>query len=338
MAVYQIYKLLFNRSRQGNLLSKIDGRSAYDKAQELLEQMLGNKLPLTKEKRDKTLVPLENYAERRREGVSVLVVCNHRSHKYKEKMDDKELEYHPGCRVIIDNRPGIAQIAIERSQSFDGKTDVVRNILQEALNKLFDEYQLTVEIRAKKREGTFWEAVDEQCLTYNDMITHVVYEFPDEDEVGPVDASTQVLDKISLLKSLNAAMNAARGVYHAYSDKEKVIKLDRTKEDIANMVAMCCRNGYNISVHFKHYGIYRFGTEIKALSQLKDGVVQEFISGQTVMGTACEGEFGLVHWLDEIRKVTENYKDEEPVEKKRKGRNQYSDAGQSNLGRVAESE
>lgn len=33
MAVYQIYKILFNRSRQGNLLSKLDGRTAYDKAQ-----------------------------------------------------------------------------------------------------------------------------------------------------------------------------------------------------------------------------------------------------------------------------------------------------------------
>ncbi len=58
MAVYQIYKILFNRSRQGNLLSKMDGRSAYDKAQELLEEMLGGVLPLTKEKRDKTLVPV----------------------------------------------------------------------------------------------------------------------------------------------------------------------------------------------------------------------------------------------------------------------------------------
>lgn len=32
MAVYQIYKILFNRSRQGNMLSKMDGRTAYDKA------------------------------------------------------------------------------------------------------------------------------------------------------------------------------------------------------------------------------------------------------------------------------------------------------------------
>ena len=338
MAVYQIYKVLFNRSRQGNLLSKMDGRSAYDKAQELLEEMLGGVLPLTKEKRDKTLVPLENYVEKKRDGVTVMVVCNEKNHKYREKLEEHELVYHPGCRVIIDNRPGIAQLAIERSQSFDGKTDKVRDILQEAFCKLFDQYQLTVEIRAKKREGTFWEAVDEQCLTYNDRIQHVVYEFPDDDEVGPIDASRQTMDKLTLLKSLNAAMNAARGVYHAYSSKEKTIQLDKTQEDIANMVAMCCQNGYNISVHFQHYGVYRFGTDIKALSQLKDEVVKEFVDGQTAIGKTVEGEWALVHWLDEIRKVTENYKDEEPVAKKRKGSHQYQMEEESNMGRVAESE
>ena len=128
MAVYQIYKVLFNRSRQGNLLSTMDGRSAYDKAQVLLEEMLGGVLPLTKEKRDKTLVPLENYVEKRRDGVTVMVVCNEKNHKYREKLEEHELVYHPGCRVIIDNRPGIAQLAIERSQSFDGKTDKVRDM------------------------------------------------------------------------------------------------------------------------------------------------------------------------------------------------------------------
>ena len=91
MAIYQIYKLLFNRSRQRNLLSKMDGKSAYDKAQELLEEMLGNTLPVIKEKRDKSLVRLENYVEKRRERVTVLVICNERNHKYKEKMDELEL-------------------------------------------------------------------------------------------------------------------------------------------------------------------------------------------------------------------------------------------------------
>ena len=83
------------------------------------------------------------------------------------------------------------------------------------------------------------------------------------------------------------------------------------------MVGLCCNNGYNISVHFKHYGIYRYGTEIKALSQLKEDVIKEFIGGQTVMGGSTRSEWGLILWLDEVRKVTESYKDEEQTQKKR---------------------
>lgn len=104
MAVYQIYKILFNRSRQGNLLSKMDGRSAYDKAQELLEEMLGGVLPLTKEKRDKTLVPLESYVEKKRDDVTVMVVCNEKNHKYREKLEEHELVSRPEIDALLMNK------------------------------------------------------------------------------------------------------------------------------------------------------------------------------------------------------------------------------------------
>lgn len=336
MAVYQIYKILFNRSRQTNLLSTMDGRSAYDKAQELLEQMLSGKLPAEKVKRDKTVVQLDNYVERKRDGVTVLVLCDEQTYHYKEKMKEDEFVYHPGCRVIIDNRPGVAQIAIERSSSFNNNPDTVRDILQVALNKWFDQYQLTVEILAKKRQGTFWDTVHEQCDTFKDKIKRVTYEFPDESEVGPVDAPSPVLDKLAMLRSLNASLNAARGIYHAYSDKKKEIVLDRSREDIANMVAMCCNNGYSITVSFRKYGLYRFGSDIKALVNLKDDVVKEFVNGQMIIGKAEEGEYDLVHWLDEIREITEKYTDESPTQSKRKRRNTQGGGEQPDLDRVAE--
>ena len=127
MAVFQLYKLLFNRSREGNMFATMDNETAYNKAQELLEDMLTGALPITKEKRDKSVVKLENYIEKKRDGITIMVVCNEKNHRYKEKMAEQELVYHPGCRVIIDNRQGVAQIAIEKSQSFDGKTDTVRD-------------------------------------------------------------------------------------------------------------------------------------------------------------------------------------------------------------------
>ena len=75
--------MLFIRSCEGNLLSVMDGETAYSKAQELLESMLSGTLPITKEKRDKTIVSLENYVEAKRDGVTVMVVCNEKNHRYK---------------------------------------------------------------------------------------------------------------------------------------------------------------------------------------------------------------------------------------------------------------
>ena len=59
MAVYQIYKLLFDRSSQRDLYAVADGCSAFQKAQDILDGMLkgAKPLPITKEKRDKTIVP-----------------------------------------------------------------------------------------------------------------------------------------------------------------------------------------------------------------------------------------------------------------------------------------
>ena len=53
MAVFQLYKLLFNRSREGNMFATMDNETAYNKTQELLEERLTGALPITKEKRDR---------------------------------------------------------------------------------------------------------------------------------------------------------------------------------------------------------------------------------------------------------------------------------------------
>ena len=109
---------MFSPARQRSLLAE-DGRTHLSQAQEYLEEVLGEKLPVCKEQRDKTLLPLDNYVETRRERVTLMVVCNEKCHKYREKLEDLELVHHPGCHVIIDNRPGVAQLAIERSDSFE---------------------------------------------------------------------------------------------------------------------------------------------------------------------------------------------------------------------------
>jgi hypothetical protein len=246
-----------------------------------------------------------------------MVVCNEKCHKYREKMEDLELVHHPGCHVIFDNRPGVAQLAIERSESFKNDPDKLRDLIQEALCKAMARFELTVEVRAKMREREFWEMVDDQRDRFKDPIRKVVFDFPNPDKVHPIDATPGMLQYLTMLNAITTATNAAKGSLNLVSDKERVIELQRSQQDIAHLVSLCAYNGYDIAVHFKHYGVYRFGRSVKALDSIKREVIDEFRTGQMKLGKRDEGVFTLITLLEEIRTRTENYTDEEPVEKKR---------------------
>ena len=316
MPTFAIYKMMFAKASQRNLLAE-DGRTNLDKAQEYLDELLQVRLPIEKRNRDQSVVPLDNYIEARHDGVYLMVVCNEKPIKYKEKMEDRELVHHPGAYVIIDNREGVAQVAIERSASFSNNTDKVCELLQEALTKAMACFELTVELRPKMREGEFWDVVEEQQQRYHDKVQKVSFDFSKLDEEGPIDAPKSVVEKMLLLNSITKATNAARGQLNLVSDKDRVIHLQRAQEDFAHLVSMCSNNAYNISVRFQRYGVYRFGGTVKALDSIKNEILQEFKTGQMVSGKRIEGEFALVQQMDEIRLRTENYVDAEPVEQKR---------------------
>ena len=230
-------------------------------------------------------------------------------------MDEMELVHHPGCHVVIDNREGVAQVAIERSEAFANNPDKVRDLLQEALCKAMARFELTVELRAKMREREFWDMVNEQREQFKDPIQKVVFDFPNPENTVPVDASGQMIERLALLSAVTAATNAAKGSLNLMSDKNKVIQLEQTKEDFAQLVTLCSMNGYDIAVHFKRYGVYRYGRTVKALDTIKKDVLHEFKTGQMQMGKTVEGVFELIRQLDDIRFRTENYTNEEPTEK-----------------------
>ncbi len=309
MPTFAIYKILFSSANQRYLLAE-DGRTNLDKAQEYLEEILDEKLPISKEQRDKTFLPLDNYVEKRWGRVTMMVVCNEKSHKYREKMEDKTLVHHPGCRVIIDNREGIAQMAIERSEAFNNKPDKVCEYIQDALCKAFARFEISVEIKSKMRECEFWDMVEEQHQRFKDQIRKVVFEFPNPDKVKPIDAPPSVVEKLSIFNSVTKATDAAKGSLNLMSEGDKIIQLKRTQKDFAQLVTLCSYNGYDISVHFKHYGIYRFGRSVKALDTIKEDALDEFRNGQLKMGNNMNGEFKLIQLLDEIRVRTQNFIDE----------------------------
>lgn len=321
MAVYAIYHINIIKALQvplntDELDESLVGNT--EMAEKILEDCLQGSIPVLKPQKDKTLTPLECSVEKKRDRVTLLLLCNEKNHKYMEKKTAEELIYHPGCYVAIDNRPGRMQLIIERTSSFDNKPDNVRDLLEVTFNRMLEKYQLKMEIRARQHEGEFWEMVDEQCNQHNDYIKKVSFEFPNPKTVQTVDAPIELTRKLSVLHAFTQALNAAKGTLHMEADKNEALKLDKTKKDIAQMVQLCCMNGYNIAVRFKRYGLYKFQDKIKAFGNVKEEVMAEFISGQTRLGKSIEGEFELVQLFEKFHESRDLYTDEEPTPQTRK--------------------
>ena len=158
MSLFAIYKYEFvPTSTRGLSYQGTDGESLFSLAQNQLSQSLTTenfKLYLTKKTGEPVVYPYKVLCTR--QEVTVMRVCNVKHitlvKEYKERME----ESNPWCYVIIDARPGVAQIAIERTGAFDSNTDRVRDIFRESWGGLLSELGYALEIRAKMRVAGFF--------------------------------------------------------------------------------------------------------------------------------------------------------------------------------------
>lgn len=321
MSLFAIYKYEFvPTSTRGLSYQGTDGESLFSLAQNQLSQSLTTenfKLYLTKKTGEPVVYPYKVLCTR--QEVTVMRVCNVKHitlvKEYKERME----ESNPWCYVIIDARPGVAQIAIERTGAFDSNTDRVRDIFRESWGGLLSELGYALEIRAKMRVAGFWETVDYRVSQCGDTVSQVVFDFSDPREAGPLDASPEALERLKLIASLTRSMGAAKASLRMDSTKEGTLRLDQAQKDLAQMVSLCCRNGYGISVRFREIGVYRYGGRTQTFYKIAEQLINDFVSGQ-YLTTEEEGKqtFALINDLDTIREQTKDYEDEKKIDKRGK--------------------
>ena len=322
MAVYAIYHYDFSQTQETALKFEGSKETPLDKAQEVFESLLQGEKPflIRNTRKDAIEEWLDNEVVKKHEKTTLMLVCNEKHKKYMEKKQENVFVYPPACFVIFDNRDDVANIAIERSPSFDNDPDKVCVLLQEAINNKLKDYRLEISIRPKLREAGVWEVVENQTKTYDDRITKVVFNFAVPDKVKGIDAPKDLRKNLQALSSLCKAFDAVKASYKVEADKNGTLKMDRTQKDMAQMVQLCATNAYDLSIHFRYYGVYRFGADERAFSSLNDAFVNEFINGVTTYDNQGNTTFNLCLWLNDVRRVIEGYKDGKPVSKKRKKR------------------
>lgn len=300
MGDYTIYKYLFNRSTEQNLFSQQTKAEALELAQEELDKAIKGELFFAKKHRSREEYErLEYQLLCSQNSISVLLINDSKHKKYQEGKEDMTLNYHPGCYVIIDNRPGIAQIAIEKTSSFDYDTDKVSKLLKTALDRTLSQVGMNIDIQPIYQSKDFWESVDE-IKKKNDRITKITFHFLNSNTIGPLNATQAELVRMEFIASMMAAFDAAESKFGFTADRDKSLILDRTQEDVAAVIDLCCRNGYEIAVHFKEAGIYRTGKEIRVTRQLRDSHITDFVQGQA---HAFHPYGFLGEWLDSIHET-----------------------------------
>ena len=312
MPQFVIYKYDFKEGDK-TLFSSKTGKSALEEAQAHFAHLLGGKqmnlYQMEKNNTESTIYKNDIFCTRN--GISLMTVCREKEVSiWKDYKELRESSF-PFCHVIIDNRKGVCQMAIEQAKAFKSDTDKVRDILQESIQRELTELGIVFEIRPKMKVKNFWEMVEEQRTVRKDVIKKVEFEFPHPDKVKGMDATPSMSDRLKIFASIAESMGATKGKVTYENSSEVGLQMKQTSEDIAQMVSLCCNNAYHIAVHFRDIGIYRYGDLVRALYPIEEKVLADFIGGQSTIGKDAETpSYKLCEKMESIRNLSKDFNDE----------------------------
>lgn len=262
--------------------------------------------------------PFENDVLMVADGVILMTIENNKWKHTTNKKKDVAHEHHPFCHVVIDNRPGHQVMAVVKNSAFDNKPDKVCGILYQAFNNaaILGQYHLKIEFAKRQRKkNEFWPVVNDIRSIFKDRVRQIRMDFSgnDDEELTP-----EAQDMVAVMRML-ARKSASTAAVTLNADGEEV-KMDELYDDLTNMANICLtQKGYDLTVKFRTFGLYRYGADLVAQFGVEDEVIEEFENGIKKMNFENpNGSFALIEWLDRMIELLGKYEDEIPVQKRGK--------------------
>jgi hypothetical protein len=312
MAVYAIYSYEIQEGNR-SLFYKKTGKKAIDMANEIVSNLLKDGLTFIGKKR-KVDHPLMNRHFVGRDDVFAWELCNEKDKILLEGHERNLVPEHPGSYVIVDNRPDVCQIAIEKNSAFGPDTDKVVKYLKRSFKEHLIEYGLKMVIKRKWQAANFKDIIRDRIIKQKDSVKRVVWEFPNPDRVKGIDATKQMKDRLRGLMLFTQASNAIKGKLTLTGSKKMPIDVDDDKiEDWAMIMALSAQNDYKLSYYFYNSSVVNFKDVADAFASIDDRIIKEFESGQLIH----KGEvttYELIERLDDIRKQIADYDQEKIVD------------------------
>ena len=231
-----------------------------------------------------------------------------------DKYEKDELESNPFGHVLIDNRPGVCMMAIEKSSSWGNNPDTLRDLILNNFNHILRaKYDLEMRIEAKMNPTDVWTFVRERLYEHDDYINKIQFTFQNPQRINKSNAMEVKSRRLKSIINATAYWHALRGSFSMTFDKDTNDKINKKNRDLAEMVNLCSDNGYDISITFKDFKTYRINDYVKAYFKMETRILDEFRSGQlTLTGTS-----DLEEWFNRVENETKSYLNESQIPKRR---------------------
>lgn len=320
---YRLYKFVLKPShtKEGDWTqSPVAEPTDLSKAQDLLEKILTDafkadrRMPIGKEPETGDKV-LPNTILRNVQYVTLLKLHNPKNVNIWELNGAKiPMESFPYSYIIVDNRPGIGQLAIQMKTEAWSDPDTVASLLEGNLNRILRDCGtgLEIEIRHKWLPTDFFEYVKQRRKDDGVIVEHLYFEFTNPEFETPIDTAVDTTGHLRQLMNMLSQLGGAKAKFQVEAPKKREL-IKRKLKDIKQMVSLVASNGYSLKVKFSDKSVYSCNEWLLADVEMTENILSNFRDGQK------HGffEFELFHWLDEKRKETVEYQDDErPIRRK----------------------
>jgi len=228
-------------------------------------------------------------------------------------IEKKKYESNPPCFIIIDNREGKAQIAIQIDTAAWSKTNIVRDLLEENLDRELERFGLSIRIRSKMQKSDYWNYVTYRQRKEGRGIKKMTFQFPNVKIRPSIETAIGLSSHLRNMMELINRLGAGQGELSIQPPTNDYL-LKRKLNDIKNIVALCSSSAdYSLSVTFDDDITYRCNENLRAeLPMNIPQAIEHFKNGQKTFLY----EYDIERWLDWVIKQTEQYQDAEQVKSK----------------------
>lgn len=166
---FQFAKIL-KQPVQGDLFvdtpKNVDPEESFARKQEILSEILSadyagrQRIIFKNPKGDK--IHLHRYLAPFDSDMAVMKISNRRVHTAENiDFEEEEREEYPACIVVIDNRPGIQRIIIEKREQAFSNVKQVQRVLQSTLRHLLRPWGLSITIAQLHTRSAFWKVAND---------------------------------------------------------------------------------------------------------------------------------------------------------------------------------